>query len=139
MTDPELLEQFVAGDHESAALAFEVIVERHGPMVLRICQTVLRNEHTAEDAFQATFLVLARKAAMLGACELLGNWLYGVAARTAQKAKVSTARRQIRDQQAAWHRSITVIEPAMEENNRDVEQLLGCPPKTGPVKMGVSG
>ena len=59
MTDPQLLEQFVAGDDESAALAFEAIVERHGPMVLRVCRLVLRDAHAAEDALQATFLVLA--------------------------------------------------------------------------------
>ena len=65
MTDAQLLEQFVTGDDESAALAFEAIVERHGSMVLRVCRTVLRDVHAAEDAFQATFLVLARKARTL--------------------------------------------------------------------------
>ncbi len=84
MTDPQLLEQFVCGDDESASLAFETIVERHGPMVLRVCRTVLRDMHDAEDAFQATFLVLARRARDLGSRDLLANWLYGVAARTAQ-------------------------------------------------------
>ena len=87
MTDPQLLEVFLGGNDQSAALAFEAIVERHGPMVLRTCRTVLRDLHAAEDAFQATFLILARKAQTLGSRELLGNWLYGVAVRTAKKAK----------------------------------------------------
>ena len=98
MTDSQLLEQFVTGDDEAAALAFEAIVERHGPMVLRVCRSVLRDAHAAEDAFQATFLVLARRARTLGSRELLCNWLYGVAARTARKAKAIAARRRIRDQ-----------------------------------------
>ena len=102
LTDSQLLEQFVSGDDESAALAFEAIVERHGPMVLRVCRTVLHDVHAAEDAFQATFLVLARKARTLGSRELLGNWLYGVAARTARKARSIAARRRIRDRAAAW-------------------------------------
>ena len=87
MTDAQLLEQFVTADDEAAALAFEAIVERYGAMVLRVCRTLLRDEHAAEDAFQATFLVLARKARTIDTRELLSNWLYGVASRTAQKGK----------------------------------------------------
>ena len=86
-TDTQLLELFIGGNDESASLAFEAIVERHGPMVLRTCRTVLGDLHAAEDAFQATFLVLARKARTLGSRELLGNWLYGVAIRIARKAR----------------------------------------------------
>ncbi len=62
MTDSQLLETFGSGDDESAALAFEAIVERHGPMVLRVCRLTLKDVHAAEDAFQATFLVLAQGA-----------------------------------------------------------------------------
>ena len=64
MTDSQLVEQFVSGDHESASLAFEVIVQRHGPMVLRVFRMVLQDVHAAEDAFQATFL--ARRGAPAG-------------------------------------------------------------------------
>src|SRR5271165_5197856 len=92
LTDAQLLEVFLGGDEPSAALAFEAIVERHGPMVLRTCRIALGDFHAAEDAFQATFLVLARKARTLGSRELLGNWLYGVAARTARKARALTAK-----------------------------------------------
>ncbi len=87
MTDAQLLEQFVTADDEAAALAFEAIVERYGSMVLRVCRTLLRDEHAAEDAFQATFLVLARKARTIDTRELLSNWLYGVASRTATEGE----------------------------------------------------
>jgi hypothetical protein len=65
LTDGEFLERFTScdHDHEAAELAFAALVERHGPMVLRVCQSVLRDGHDAEDAFQASFLILVRKAA----------------------------------------------------------------------------
>jgi hypothetical protein len=61
-TDLQLLHRFVAGEKEGAELAFEALVKRHGPMVMGVCQSVLRDTHAADDAFQATFLVLVRKA-----------------------------------------------------------------------------
>ena len=87
--DAALLELFVsAGD----GAAFEAIVRRHGPLVNGVCLRVLQNASDAEDAFQATFLVLVRKAAGLKRPELLGNWLHGVAFQTARSAR-ATARR----------------------------------------------
>ena len=124
LTDTQLLEQFVSGDEESAALAFEAIVERHGPMVLRVCRTVLHDVHAAEDAFQATFLVLARKARRLGASELLGNWLYGVAARTSRKAKSLAVRRRIRDRRAATSLVVAVQEPPHDRSQADLVRVL---------------
>ena len=124
MTDAQLLEQFVTADDEAAALAFEAIVERYGAMVLRVCRTLLRDEHAAEDAFQATFLVLARKAWTIGARELLSNWLYGVASRTARKAKAIATRRRILDQQAACNRSLAVVEPPRDASQYDLDQAL---------------
>lgn len=88
-TDAELLEEFLTQRREGG---FRSLVERHGPMVLSVCRRVLQNDHDAEDAFQATFLVLARKARSVVPRELVGNWLYGVALRTANKARVSRAR-----------------------------------------------
>jgi RNA polymerase sigma factor (sigma-70 family) len=90
LTDARLLERFVADRDEAA---FEVLVWRHGPVVLNVCRRLLRQEHDVEDAFQATFLVLVRKAASIGRREALAGWLYRVAYRIALAARVSIARR----------------------------------------------
>jgi RNA polymerase sigma factor (sigma-70 family) len=82
--DGDLLARFAAGRDEAA---FRALVERHGGMVYEVCRRVLRDPHEAEDAFQATFLVLAQKAKSLRAPALLANWLYGVAHRVAAKAR----------------------------------------------------
>jgi RNA polymerase sigma factor (sigma-70 family) len=89
LTDGQLLEQFTLRDEAASEPAFAALVERHGPMVLRVCRSILRNEHDAEDAFQSTFLVLARRAPSLWAETSLGSWLYGVAFRTASCARAS--------------------------------------------------
>jgi len=73
-TDGQLLECFVSRKEEAA---FEALVLRHGPMVWGVCRRLL-NHHDAEDAFQATFLVLVRKAASVVPREMVGSWLYGV-------------------------------------------------------------
>src|SRR4051812_1317442 len=83
-TDAQLLERFLARREEAALAA---LVRRHGPMVWGVCRRVLRHAHDAEDAFQATFLVLVQKAASIRARELLANWLYGVAYHTARRAR----------------------------------------------------
>jgi len=92
--DGQLLERFTAGREEAA---FAALVRRHGPMVFGVCRRVLHNRHDAEDAFQATFLVLARKAGSIADPGLLGNWLYGVATRIARKARVAQRKRQQRE------------------------------------------
>src|SRR5262245_48074824 len=81
-SDRQLLARFSGCRDEAAEAAFAVLVRRHGPMVLRVCVQVLGERHIAEDAFQATFLILARKAGTIDRPELLGHWLYGVALRT---------------------------------------------------------
>src|SRR5437879_9736352 len=95
--DSELLECFILDQDEDA---FEAIVRRHGAMVLGVCRRILRNEADAEDAFQATFLVLVRKAVSIRSGGTLGNWLYGVAYNTALKAKAMNTRRRTKEREA---------------------------------------
>jgi RNA polymerase sigma-70 factor (ECF subfamily) len=122
--DAELLERFAAADDEAAGAAFEAIVARHGPMVLRVCRAILRDAHAAEDAFQATFLVLARRARMIGERERLGNWLFGVAARTARKARTAAARQAARERAAAGLRPIAVVEMDGDTTADDLGRAL---------------
>jgi RNA polymerase sigma factor (sigma-70 family) len=90
-SDGRLLERFILDQDE---FAFEEIVRRHGLMVLGVCQRVLDNRHDAEDCFQAVFMVLVRKATTIQPTEMVGNWLYGVAYRTALEARKLAARRR---------------------------------------------
>jgi RNA polymerase sigma factor (sigma-70 family) len=119
MTDEQLLECFIACRDEAA---FETLVRRYGPMVLGVCRRVLHNPHDAEDAFQATFLVLVRKASSIGQRERLGNWLYGVAYRTALDARAAGARRLAREKPVH-----PLPEPAVEggvDPGRELRPLL---------------
>ncbi len=101
LTDAQLLARFAAGHEDGAELAFEALVERHGSMVFRVCRGVLRDEHAAEDAFQATFLVLARKARSLWVKDSLASWLHGVAHRVAARARSDAARRRRHERRLA--------------------------------------
>ena len=83
LTDGQLLERFATGRGEAAELAFAALIERHGPMVWRVCRSVLTDPHDTQDAFQATFLVLVKKARGLWVKDSLGAWLHQVALRTA--------------------------------------------------------
>ena len=94
LSDRDLLERFVAARDEAA---FTVLVERHGPMVLGVCRRALANFHDAEDACQATFLVLARKAASVRKKTSLASWLHGVACRLAANLKRDYVRRKSRE------------------------------------------
>jgi RNA polymerase sigma factor (sigma-70 family) len=96
LTDGQLLGHIVERRDEGA---FAALLRRHGPMVWGVCRRVLRNHHDAEDAFQATCLVLIRKAASVRPREMVGNWLYGVAHQTALKARSMLAKRRTRESQ----------------------------------------
>src|SRR5262245_17816662 len=124
-TDGELLEGFVSRREEAA---FEALLRRHGPMVLGVCRRVLGNDADAEDAFQATFLVLVRKAATVRPRGMVGNWLYGVAHTTALKARAMNIKRQVRERAAANRRQLAVTDRTWDELQTILDQeLKGLP------------
>jgi RNA polymerase sigma factor (sigma-70 family) len=118
LTDGQLLRDYLRRRDEAALAA---LVRRHGPMVWGVCHRVLRNFHDAEDAFQATFLVLVRKAASLASPELLANWLYGVAHQTALKARATTTKRMARERQLTEMPAPAVME---QDLWNDLQPLL---------------
>ena len=119
-TDGELLECFVSRQDEAA---FETLVRRHGPLVQRVCRRVLGDAHAAEDAFQASFLLLARKAVTIRARASVGGWLYEVAYHLAVRAKSNTARRAWHERQAA-HMSLAETVDANGAHDADEIQAL---------------
>ena len=98
LSDRQLLERFNAARGPAGEAAFAALVARHGPMVLNVCRQLLGDHHHAEDSFQAVFLVLARRAPSIRNPDLLGNWLYGVALRTARCAKAQLDRRRKKEE-----------------------------------------
>jgi RNA polymerase sigma factor (sigma-70 family) len=127
-TDAQLLERYGATSGEEA---FAALVRRHGPMVLGVCQRVLQDWHEAEDAFQATFLVLARRAGQLDQPELLGHWLYRVAYRTAGKAKAARIRRRAVERQQVPSPDSTSSDDPLWRDLRPIldEAVNGLPQK----------
>jgi RNA polymerase sigma factor (sigma-70 family) len=119
LTDGELLGRF-AQRHEEAA--FASLLRRHGPMVLSVCRRVLHRIHDAEDAFQATFLIMIEKAHRLRRPELLDKWLYGVAYRTALHARQRAARRSEREREAAVMSSDALSDSEIE--SRELRRVL---------------
>ncbi len=117
-SDAQLLERF-AEQHDEGA--FEALMHRYGPMVLGVCRRMLDDPHDAEDAFQATFLVLVRKAGAIDRPALLGNWLYGVASRIALKAKANATRRHAHERQAG---RMPKAKPALDVAWREVQTVL---------------
>jgi RNA polymerase sigma factor (sigma-70 family) len=155
-SDGRLVSRFARLRDEAA---FAELLRRHGPMVLGVCRRVLGDSADADDAFQATFLVLVRKAGALGAPESVANWLHGVAHRTALKARVEAAKRQHREQEAAampatsatddlvWRDLRPVLDEEIQrlparyrapfvlchlegKTNEEAAHLLGCPKGT---------
>jgi RNA polymerase sigma factor (sigma-70 family) len=125
-TDAQLLARFLDRQDAGGEVAFEVLVERHGPMVLRVCRGVLRDEHAAEDAFQATFLVLARKARSIWVKDSLGSWLHGVAQRVASRARSDAMRRRRHERQAAEQAGTAGVAEAFSDGfQSDTEAVLG--------------
>jgi len=100
LTDRQLLERFTSGRDGGAEAAFRALVARHGAMVLGVCRRILRDSNDADDAFQATFLILVRKAGSVRVTDSLGRWLYGVSYRVAIRARSIAARRGARESAA---------------------------------------
>ena len=123
LSDGQLLERFATGRGEPKELAFAALVERHGPFVLRVCRSVLRDEHAAEDAFQATFLALARKAGSLWVQDSLAPWLHQAAYRAAVHDRSATIRRRSHEHAAAAHRPESVAPPP-HGNDDDLEKII---------------
>ena len=111
LTDRQLLDRFAGCRDPAAEAAFEALVLRHGPMVLRVCRNALHDPNDAHDAFQATFLILVRRIGALGGLESLGGWLYGVACRVSARARVESARRRAIEGRVAL-RVVEVVDPA---------------------------
>ena len=101
LTDAQLLDRFLAGGGEVAELAFQALVIRHGRMVLGVCGNILRDPDDAQDAFQATFLVLASRARSVRRQNSLGSWLLAVARRVAMRSRADAARRRVHERRAA--------------------------------------
>ncbi len=121
LSDGQLLERFATGRGEPRELAFAALVERHGPLVLRVCRSVLRDKDAAEDAFQATFLALARKAGSLWTRDSLAPWLHQVAYRAAIHDRSARIRRRSRENAAAALRPESVAAP---HYNDDLEKII---------------
>lgn len=151
--DAELLSRYVL--HKDAT-AFEALLRRHGPMVLGVCRRVLRDEHDTEDAFQATFLILIRKANKIRNPAKLGNWLYGVAFHTAVRARAARVLRRAKEAQVLpcepraeppWSHVLPLLDQELERlpqkyrlavvlcdlqgrTRKEVARELGCPEGT---------
>ncbi|HTU92729.1 MAG TPA: sigma-70 family RNA polymerase sigma factor [Gemmataceae bacterium] len=135
VSDAELLERFVSCRDEAA---FAALMARHGPMVFGVCRRLLRHAQDAEDAFQATFLILVRKAASIGKRELLGNWLYGVAIRVASRARVMAMKRRTQEATDMEQVAGATREPAEAPDLRAAitEEVQRLPAKyRGPVVL----
>ncbi len=132
-SDSELLEQFIAARSDrddQAELAFSALLQRHGAMVLRLCRLVLGDDHQAEDAFQASFLVLASRARSIRRRVSLASWLYGVALRVAGTERSRAARRRRNERRHAEMISqSTASTPPCDETARALHEEIGLLPE----------
>ena len=129
--DAQLLAAFV---QDGSEIALEVLMRRHGPMVMGVCHRVLQDQHDAEDAYQATFLVLARKGRSLRNAHLVGNWLYGVAYRCALHIRSANLRRRANEKQV-----VNMPEPAvsLESSGPDLRPVMDAELEKLPEKYRV--
>ena len=124
LSDAQLLERFASRDGEASELAFSALVERHGPMVFRACRAIARDDHLAQDASQASFLLLARKAGTLWVGDSIGPWLHRVACRVATRAEVAEGKRRAAERRAAEASPGFVDGPAADDRARVVHEEI---------------
>jgi RNA polymerase sigma factor (sigma-70 family) len=129
LSDGDLLGRFLERPGEAAELAFSALVERHGSMVLHVCRSILGDDHDAQDAFQATFLVLVRRASSIRNRDSVASWLYGTALRVARFSKSESTRRRIRERSAARFRATTEARtpPDLEVSSTLLGELAKLP------------
>jgi len=126
-SDRQLLLRFADRQDQDA---FAALVGRHGPMVLAVCRAILHDDHAAEDAFQATFLVLATKAGSAGWRETVGGWLHGVACRVASNHRAAAARRRFHETRVPPMTTTAILDnPEAGELRRIVHEELACLPE----------
>ncbi len=128
-TDRQLLERFNGRDRKAAELAFTTLVRRHGPMVFRACRAILHDPHASEDAFQATFLVLSRKATGLWVRGSLGPWLMEVACRVASAARAEAMRRRVHERKAAELSTPASDDASWDDRDAILHEELGRLPE----------
>jgi RNA polymerase sigma factor (sigma-70 family) len=121
LTDDRLLESYLRSRDEAS---FEVLLHRHGPMVLGVCRRILQNDADAHDAFQATFLVFLRKAATIIPRAMVGNWLYGVAYKTALKAQAMNRQRRAKERKARVNARPVAAPQALQDRLEVLDEVL---------------
>ena len=129
LTDRQLLEQFRSRAGDAAEAAFAGLVERHGPMVIRTCRSVLRDEHAVEDAFQATFLVLVRRSGSLWVQDSLGPWLFQVAMRVSSSLRSAEIRRRRCEEKRAQQTETAVFDRDCDDLGPAIHQELARLPE----------
>jgi RNA polymerase sigma factor (sigma-70 family) len=128
LTDGQLVERFLASG-PAAGAAFDVLLARHGPMVLGICRRILRDGHAADDAFQTTFLVLVRRAHVIRQRESIGPWLHGVARRVALRARTAAMLRKEREARVAIDPARTAAEIGDDDFGAVLHAEIDCLPE----------
>ncbi len=129
LTDGQLLERFLSRNDPSAEDAFTILIERHGPMVWGVCRRLLPDRDAAADAFQATFLVLVRRASAVRVDDSLGPWLYGVSRRVAARARATSLRRMARETSGVEAVTSQAPDPGRAERLEILDEEIGRLPE----------
>ncbi len=129
LTDRQLLERFVNRNNSSAEDAFTILIERHGPMVWGVCRRLLPDQFAAADAFQATFLVLVRRARAVKVDDSLGPWLYGVSRRVAARERATSLRRGARETSGVEALASPAPDPGRAERLAILDEEIGRLPE----------